>query len=604
MADDIDDTDLEMARARARARQRKANQVTSVPITTEESSAAKSILPTGSGETLGSTSISGTALRGFGQGASFGFSDELAGGVKGAVAGLARSGAHAAHTGPGRAAIRAYLGKPNLSDAETDLLIEQAMDQTSQQVLGMPGLPVDPDQALEAGYRSGRDESRLENVQARQANPWTFAGAQLAGAIAAPGPKFAKAGTPGRLASIAKTGSAMGGANALGQSESDLTRMENDPQAIMDTVGETAFGAGMGGIAAPIAAIGADKAGRYLTRAQADNALKALGLRAGISDQLQKRGYETADNARELGKAALDMELIRPFRTASDVAERAGFAKQVQGARIEGALADADAAGLARQNAANTQFVSSLGKGPAPVDPPPIFDSQRAAWRSVEEVMGPDGLSPTAIREGGRAKRLVEDVIALPKVQESTFANANKLKSDMYSGINYATDPALKTTLERRAASGLRKSIEEQMGETAGPDAVDELRAANRAYGFLADIEPLAQEESTRQLARQVPWSKSIQQALIAGGGGAAMGGMAGGGATGATGGAVGFLAPLVGNAMQSRIPSTLAVGQRALAPRIGPLMMGAQRGAIQPPLRPSVDEEEETAIKAFLSGG
>lgn len=545
------------------------DRVTSAPQTAQHN-----YLPEGGSGTFGPSSISGTALRGFGQGASFGFSDELAGGVTGLTAGFSRVAAQFGKTPPGRAALRAYLDQPNMPDAAADALIEQATQEAAKTVLDMKRLPLNADDALSSGYRSGRDSARLENVQSEKANPGTFLASQLAGAVAAPGPKFAKAGTPRRFAGIAKAGAAFGGASALGQSRSDLTRYENEPQVIRDTVGETALGAGAGGILAPLATVGGDKLGRSLQRGSQDAALKAIGLRAGISDQLAKRGYETADEARTLGQRALDMELIRPFRTASDVAERAGFAKEVAGARIEGALADADAAAL------------KPGAG---------FDSERGAWQAAGNVMGEDGLSPTAIRESRRAQRLVEDIRKLPEVQTSTFRNANKLKSDMYSGINYGTDPALKTTLERKAAGGLRQSIEEQIAETAGPEVADQLKTANAAYGHLADIQPLAREEATRQLARKT---------LTAGDWGSAIMASAGGTMAAGPGGAAAGLLPLGAKLLGPRIPSTLAVAEQYAAPRVGPWLVGAAKPALQPPLRPSVSEEEEDSIKAFLSGG
>lgn len=524
-------------------------------------------------------STSGALLRGFGQGESLGFADELNGVVTGAVAGITRAGANAAQSMPGRALLRKYLNKPDLTDDEANAIIELSARQAAREGLGMKSFPSGSqgDEAALLGYRTGRDASRLENVQAQKANPMTYAGANLAGAVASPivppvarGPMtLAKAG------GIAKGGAAMGAAYSLGQSGSDLTRYENEPQVIMDTVGETALGAGMGGILAPVAAVGGDRAARALRTGSQNSALKALGLRAGISDQLGKRGYETADEARTLAQRAMDMGLIRTGRTASDVAERAGFAKERAGAGIEAALQDADAMAI------------TPGAG---------FDAERGAWQAAGNVMGAEGLSPTAIRESRRAQRLVEDVRRLPAVQESTFANANRLKSDMYAGINYGTDPALKTRLERRAASGVRQSIEEQIAETAGPEVADNLRAANRDYGHLSDIEPLAREEATRQLARKTLTPLDIASALGAGAAGHAAGGNAAGGLAGAA---------VIGSKLFGpRIPSTMANVQGALSPRATNLFTTGAKAAIQPPLKPSLKEEEEDAIQAFLSGG
>lgn len=546
-------------------------------------------------------STSGAMLRGFGQGASYGFSDELNGAVMGLVSGFGREGVDLLKSGPGRALMRRYASLPAaVPDAAVDAMIEHAAQQSAKDTLGMKSLPTtgsDPDAALRAGYRHGRDTARLENVQAQKAAPATYITSGIAGGIAAPGPKLPP-GAKGlaKFEGVAKIGGLSGALGAAGLSNADLLRDETGALAT-----DVAEGGAYGAALAPAMSLAGEKAAPAIKRLSQSAALRAMGLRAGISDQLQKRGYETADDARQLGQAALDMELIRPFRTATDVAERAGFARETQGARIEQALADADIAAEAQRNAMSRQFTSpTLGKmGPSTPNLPPNFDTERAAWQAAGEVMGPEGLSPTAIRNSRNAQRIVGDIAGMPNVQEPTFANANKMKSDIYAGINYATDPTLKTTMERRAASGLRKSIEEQVAEMAGPDAADELRAANRAYGYLADIQPLAQEESTRQLARQ-PWYSPATIGSVAAG-------VAGGQyAGGPAGGAAGALLPLIGRAAAPRAWSTLATGARALGPKVEPTLTGLAPAAAAGvgPIRPSLDEREQDAITAFVEGG
>ena len=472
-------------------------------------------------EPQGGPSTGEAALQGFGQGASFGFSDELAG-----------LGAEAA-----------YLGTPF-----TPAVGPMLSDETAYRLFGTKT-------AGEHPYARVRDMMRRENAQAQKGHPIAYAGGQLAGAVATPGPKGAGA------ARLAKQGAMYGALAGAGLSEADLVKGDVGGAAT-----DTAIGAGTGAVLAPTVGSISGRIGRWLQKQSQNNALKALGLRAGISNQLTKRGYESADEARELGKAALDMELIRPGRTAADVAERAGFAKEVQGARISQALSDADATGVP-------------------------FDANEAAWVASQKAAGSSGLSPTAAREAGRAAALVDDVTALPQSQAgSTFESANRLKSDMYQGINYATDPTLKTQLERRVASGLRESIEDQMSRAAGPDVADELRAANRAYGFLQDIEPLAQDEATRQLGRKTLTSVDIAAIL----GGGAAGGMYGGAGGGALGAGLVAGQRLLG----PRIPSTLAVSQRALAPVVMPAAQKAANYVTQ-----DVTEREQDSIDAFLKG-
>lgn len=497
----------------------------------------------------------GAAGLGFGQGASFGFADELAGVVGGGTAALSKQLVGGLKTGPGRALMRKVIGA-NLPDHVMDALIDNGFAQSLNEVTGVQ--PGDPRSA----YEQTRDIARRDTAASKAAHPGAFTTGEVAGAIASPGPK-SKPGAQGlaRASSLAKQGALYGGASAAGMSEA--SPIDNPGRLALDT----AAGATTGAVIAPAVPIVADKFGRGFKTLSQEQALKAgMGGRARISSQLEKRGYESADAARQLGQDMLDMELVRPFRTAEDVAERAGFAKETQGARIEGALSDADAV--------------------AP------FDAERASWDMAGNVMGPDGLSPAAIDKSRGAQRLVRNAADLPRVQASTFRNANKLKSDMYEGIDYGNDPALKTKLERKAAGGLRKSIEDQVSEAAGPDVADELRAANRAYGSLADIQPMAREEANRQLERaSILDPKTLAASFALGGAGAASGN--------ASMGAAGGLLPLIGKALSPRAPSTIAIGARA-ASRLAPKVL--------PPLaRPAtqqVEQEEEDAITEFLSGG
>lgn len=486
-------------------------------------------------EALAPSSASGAALRGFGQGASLGFLDELAG--LGAVA--LKYGLPAVEQLP-------QLVDPTLTPEEMAYRLYGAKS------------------SAEVPYRRVRDVARGEAREAQAARPVAFGASQLAGAVTTPGPKSSGATRLGRLGRVAATGAAYGGAAGLGASEDDLLTDEDTASSVRDVL----TGAGAGAVLAPAMALGGEKLARFLKTRSQENALKAMGVRAGISNQLAQRGYASADEARQLGQQALDLELIRPGRTAADVAERAGFAKDVQGARIEQALADADATGVP-------------------------FDVDEAAWAAAMRAAGPEGLSPTASREATRAQRLVGDILRLPQAQEPTFSAANRLKSDMYRGINYGADqPPLKTELERKVASGLRSSIEEQLERTAGADVADELRAANRAYGALADIEPLARDEATRQLGRAPWYSPGVLGAAATAGAGGALAG----GELGAAAGAL----PIAARILGPRIPSTLAVGQRALSP----LAPKAARAFTAPAIQaPELDDDERASIDAFLRG-
>jgi hypothetical protein len=332
--------------------------------------------------------------------------------------------------------------------------------------------------------------------------------------------------------------------------------------------GDVLPGAVGGAVLTPVMGALGDRFSRWLKTRSQDNALKAMGARAGISNQLAARGYETADEARQLGQSALDMDLVSFGGTAEGVARKTAEAKQHYGAMLE------DALGLA---------------GDAP------FDFDRAAWQAAQKAHGPEGLTTEALAQAAPAARNVGRIVSQGNLDNS-FKAANRLKSDIYGGINYKVDPGLKTSLQQKVASGLRGSIEDQLAEVAGPEAADQLRTANQRYGQLADIGALASDEATRQQGRASPGVMTLALSSL--------GASSGYGAGGFGGGVMGGVAPLAAKYLAPRIPSTMAVTQSALAPRAPGMTARAMQGIQtwgaeqQSKLKP----EEEAAVSAFLS--
>lgn len=445
-----------------------------------------------------------SALQGFGQGASFGFSDELA----------------------GAAAEAAYLGTP-LTPGVAPFLD----DETAYQVFGTSS-------AKEHPYTRVRNAQRGDVAAAEKANPIAYHLGQAGGAIASPGPRGLG------LRRLAAQGAAYGAASGAGLSDADVMKGELGRIAL-----DTALSAGTGAVLTPVASGVSARLGRWLQRLSQQNALKAVGARAGISDVIGSAGIETADDARQLGQRAIDMDLVRPFSSAADVAEGAGFRLQQQGARIEGVLSDADRAGVP-------------------------FDTNRASWRAVEEVMGPDGLTTEAMSKVRPSARIVDRIAAQGDVDPS-FRSANRLKSDIYDGINYSVDPGLSTRMQRNTARGLRSSIEEQVEERLGAEAADELRSANENYGTLRTIQGLASESARRQLGQAGAFSPGMIAASVV----------------------AGNPAPMVAKAASPIVPSTLSWAQRSAAPAALPTAQRATRAATQ-----ELSEMEENSIDVFLN--
>jgi hypothetical protein len=532
---------------------------------------------------------------GFGQGASFGTTDELSGVWNGLLAGLHRPIMQLGKTAPGRAAIRAALGRPELPDAAVDAIIEQAGSRSTYELSGGPGerpVPGNPDDAYSQAYLRARDEYRGDLDRAQAANPKSYLAGELAGAVMSPGPKAAKGATGlAKAGQLAKAGAAYGAAAGVGYGRAK--GLEDPEQLLM----EAGAGAGTGAVLTPAAGVASERIAPKLREMSQEAALRAVGLRGGIMSQLGRRGYGSMAEARDLGQAALDLELIRPLRTVEDVAERASFAKSTTGARIENVMADAEAGAAKRADAiraANEAARASARPGAPTWDQPipPEFDFADAQRAATNRIQGPDGLTAEAVDRSGPALELVERM-GRQGTMKPTFRAANQLKSDMYGGINYKTDVPLSTQLQRQAVRGLRESIESQVENVTDSAVADELRMANSQYGYLADLTDLSREAGNRSLENQTKlWDPLTLSAM-------ASGAAAGASTAGAGGGAMGALGPALVRIAGPRIPSAAAVGLRGLAkPNTSAL------GTLARPAQQQLSQEEDDAISAFLSGG
>lgn len=482
-------------------------------------------------------STSEAALHGFGQGASFGFADELAGALA---------------TG----AKFAAPGLEYLPQAFNEKLTPQEM---AYRLYGTQEIP----------YRTVRDATRSDTKQAQADQPGAYLGGALAGGLVTPGPKGLGA------ARLAKQGALLGAASGAGMSDADLLRGD-----VGGALVDTAVGGATGGVMTPVASGLTARLGGWLRKASQANALKAVGARAGISDVLGSAGVNTVDDARALGQRAIDMGLVRPFSTVADVAEGVGFEAEKHGARIGAVLSDADAAVDAERLRLLQEFADEFARegGRAGASGgairPKGFDFDAAAESARKEIAGPRGLTAEAASKAGPANELVERMLEQGEL-DSSFQAANRLKSDIYRGLNYRPESALQEELQQRAVRGLKTSIEQQVEGRLGAEAADELRAANRDWGDVERIRQLASVGARRQMAHAGPLSFTPIAASVA----------------------TGSPVPIAAKAAGPFIPSTLSFVQRNAARAALPAVESAMRAT-----RTTLTEREQAAIERFLA--
>lgn len=234
--------------------------------------------------------------RGVGQGGTLGFGDEIAAGLDTAVSKV-----------------------PGLRD------VAQWLE---------PGRKLSPLNDPNVTYEQRRTEHRNVNAEAQQANPVAYGGGELAGAVATSViPGVAPARGAG-LAAMAGKAALVGGANALGNSEADLTKGEFGQAAI-----DTGTGAAISGLTAGV--LGA--AGRKLTGGAEKRSLGQLQDELTRSDQsgsvsqgLRKKvasDLEDIRNTLEKPENAKIAKLIQsdPEKAASEIVKRqAELAKDVK----------------------------------------------------------------------------------------------------------------------------------------------------------------------------------------------------------------------------------------------------------------------------------
>lgn len=570
---DADDLDLEMERAKAlaNARARSARGEDDVDAIRAQRRAAVE------GERAAAAAAAQdrpatAALAGVGQGSSLGFADELEGFFKAAYSTGAGLTAAALRTPAGRQMLReSVAGAESLDDATLDAVAAAAESKTLHLAGLRPG---------GSAYKQGRDEARARNTSLGASNPNAMGAGEFVGSLAVPIPGGATGAAAGRLTAggvRALQGLGIGGAYAAGKSEEDV--------GTSGFAGDVGKGAAFGAVATPILGAGLDKAGAVLgpaLRARAEmSAMRAAGLTAGIGSKAKALGMTTESDIARLGREALDMDLVRFGRTASDVLRRTDDAFDAYAAMKRGAIDAADsAAGITG------------------------YDFPRSAGAMRAALIPEYGANPTTTAASGKARRFAEDVEGYGT---GGFAAAEAQRRAIGNDIPWAApatgaSTALRVQQQRSAYLALRDDIERQVRETAGEQAGDELATANRRMAALSDVKSLSRNEALREPARGVGLINSLAGVGVTGA------------VTAATSPTVGLIAgagtAILGRALSPRVPSMAAVTQEQLSRALpslatNPVMRQALTMRINRPSAPAAQTEpdEDTATRAFLEG-
>jgi hypothetical protein len=531
-----------------------------------------------------------SALAGYGQGASFGFSDELNGAVHQGVQSVASGGVGALKTTAGRALMRrVHPSLAGLPDAAIDAVVDHSGDEAAEAVLGAKprsrggtGLPG-------AGYAAGRDQMRQDNEDAEAANPGTYLAANVVGGMMAPGPKAGPMKIGGATlkpwAGRAVTGTGLGSLTGLGMSKGET---------VGEVAGDTLLGGAFGGVAAPVLGAATDKAGssfaQWLQNRSRQNALKAMGLNAGISNKAARLGYENADDLLAFGAKVRDEgDIIRPFRTPADVEKMVGPALSEAGAAKGSALDEL------------TDMALAQGKG---------FDFNAAGQDMHLAAVPKQGWDPIAREAAADAFKNAGQVMAGDPAGGFKMADqmrANLGKNIKWNAPAFGQSTDLSLSMERKGYGALSEAIDKQArdiearasmasGRIPGPDdlgASDQLAAMNKRMSTLMDVKALATDEAQRDLGRGSMGLKD----WMAGAGMSGAVGMAGSPALAAV--AMPLIAG-VSKEARNRLPSALTYAQNAASKALPSFAAAAEPKLIQATTGTAAVEAQHNAFEAL----
>ncbi len=396
-------------------------------------------------------------------------------------------------------------------------------------------------------YGRTRNQLRSEFAQAAEANPKTALAANIAGAVASPlstlGPQVASGrGLGAAVANAGAQGATQGAVMGLGNSEADT---------IGGMARDVAIGTGMGtvgGMAGGALAHGAAKVAAPLSRAFT-GAADAIDDKAGLLAE-NATGATAAQSekfAPGAGRELLDRGLVRPFDTATKVAERTAGAVDDAAKAIDDSLRALEAQGV---TASADNVVAVLEKRIAAIEGDA---SQAGTVRKLRNV--------------------VEDIIATGKSDLSLTAAENTKRGFRKAAGNW-TDPDAGQA-GKEAYRAYMSEVERAATE-ANPALAGKFKEAKKTTGLLTPIQEAAQKRSAQM--NQNPLGGLGDTA--AAGAGAILG-------TGAPGAAAGvaakrFAAPRLASTAawgMDRIGDVVRATPQAFGRFAAPLQAAAQRG-------------------------
>lgn len=487
----------------------------------------------------------GTALQHFGQGASFGLTDEL-------------SGAAGAQDELGRR-FRSALGF-NKADYNRPI--------------------IDPSkgafQAALDRYRLERDSTRADLKKGAETNPKTAFVSEIAGALAVPlpGPGKAKAGASllSRAGQYGLQGAGVGAAYGLGTSDADLTKGEFGKMA--NDVSQGAQGGYVGGaLGGPALEKAAGVVSNYLLESAADKAFRAMNGNAKIVNKARKMGFATDEDMRKLGRWALENNLIPWSGDTAEIVSRADAILDKVGPRIGDISKRADEQGVVGLQRLMGDVVPVNGEHIGAVDGAADYGRAYDAAKGALDPMSlnnMDGLTAGELRTVGPVEQFLQDIQNQAQQTPGSFEGMHKLKSSAQKTVKWGDEATSAQQIHRDAVQRYTGEFEDMIGESLGKKTQADLKSLNRDYANSLKAHEFATDAVTRQ--GQQKYSNPLAKVLR----NVAVGGAGAGAATSeplllaASGGAYGIAKLLDNPAIMARVFNAAGKAGTSLSPIAG----------------------------------
>lgn len=370
--------------------------------------------------------------RGFFQGASLGFKDELDGALE---------------------AVGSKIGLRGLGGGFDEIRFET--DEEDKE-------------SFKDVYSKRRDESRRRDKQAEVANPKSYMVGDITGSVILPGP----AGK-GKLATTVAKMAGIGAAQGFGRSEAE------DAKGLLK---DTATSASISG-ALPVVTKGmgklADKLSTKLDKTADFQSAKALGVDKAAFKRLGE------DRVRAIGRGALDNEIVTPFATTNKMVSRAEALADEGGDLMEKAYTQADMKGPSFNP---LEAASKIDEELGGFYRSPINKAETNQLENTLESVLMRGDKDIPLKEAQRLKMELKKV-AYPngrKINPDLITDKQRMAQDAYRIVNKQIDEAA----ERVGGSETRALLGEGKAKfgagSAALDLLDEKIAKREGNRFVS----------------------------------------------------------------------------------------------------------------------